>query len=76
MKYKGVLDISFKAVRSRRQKIATDTEGLGALVSVLVLTLRELDIQRKKVSTDAARPWLHRKPQENTKSGARVGSVF
>jgi hypothetical protein len=63
-------------VRSRRQKIATDTEEPGAAVSFLALTLRELDIQTRKVSTDVSRPWLQRKPQENMKSGAFMGSVF
>lgn len=75
-KIQRVSDISFKAVRSRRQKIATDTEEPGVVVSFLALTLRELDIQRRKVSTDVSRPWLQRKPQENMMSGAFMGFVF
>lgn len=45
IKFKGVWDISFKAVRSRRQRINTDTEKPETALSLPALTVRELDIQ-------------------------------
>lgn len=40
----------FKAARSRRQKINTDTEELDITISFLVLIVRELDIQERRTT--------------------------
>lgn len=48
IKFKGVWDISFKAVRTRRQKIDADMGEPETTLSLLALTVRELDVRWRK----------------------------